>query len=70
MGGDKQERGVIPAGTRISIFGCSFTLKHNTEVLESQEMVDEEISRLSTYKDNGNLILSESLKNTLESEHP
>ena len=68
MSEKKQKGGIIPAGTRVSIW-CGLTLKHDTEVLESQEAVNENIAKLATYRDNGNLILSESLKSKLESRH-
>ncbi|MDQ9022786.1 hypothetical protein RFI02_16905 [Acinetobacter sichuanensis] len=65
-----QEGGVIPAGTRFSIWCGGLTLKHDTEVLESQEIVDDNIARRLIYEGNGNLILSESLKNKSDSKHP
>ena len=70
--GENQESecGVIPAGTRVSIFGSYLTLKHDTQVHQSQEKVNEDLARRAAYKNNGNLIFSEDLKNKLASEHP
>jgi len=70
MSDKKQNYGIIPAGTKVSIFGCGFTLKYDAEVLESQNAVNDEIAKRHTYESNGNLILSESLKNILDSKHP